>query len=380
MNQTIKSSILLIGLLGFSFFAFNFLNDSIKPQSETPTIETIVTSTTIQQKIEIDEFNTLDISLKEFIDNELLSISDDCIKFGSWFSLTENCLEEWLFVLNNIDEQSSIFTTHYTYAKDYFMSNYQNLEEKDIENILESLSIETDLAVWNEKLIEVTSVLNIKKSQEEETTAIFLTDTVINNSKNLGTSELESGCIDSTLINEDSDDEWVLLDNVNSRDEQKLNYAVKIEPSLGLDPLCIKNLLFLILNNDTGWTNITEKQFQLTSVEESDYVYIFASPEKTDELCAPIETNSIYSCRKEQNIVLNFFRWQNGAVDFKNDMETYRIYLINHETGHILGWGHVGCPKEGAIAPVMMQQSKGTEGCIPYGWPVYETIKSKFNR
>ena len=380
MNQTIKSSILLISLLGFSFFAFNFLNDSTNPQSETPTIETTVTSTTIQQKIEIDEFNRLDVSLKEFIDNELLSISDDCIKFGSWFSLTENCLEEWLFVLNNIDKQSSTFATHYTYAKDYFMSNYQNLDEKDIENILESLSIETELALWNEKLIEVTSVLNIKKGQEEETTAIFLDDTAINKSKNLGTSELESGCIDPTLINEDSEDEWVLLDNVNSRDKQKLNYAVKIEPSLGLDPMCIKNLLFLILNNDTGWTNVTEKQFQLTSVEESDYVYIFASPEKTDELCAPIETNSIYSCRKDQDIVLNFFRWQNGAVDFKNDMETYRIYLINHETGHILGWGHVGCPKEGAIAPVMMQQSKGTEGCIPYGWPAYETIKSKFNR
>ena len=380
MNQTIKSSILLIGLLGVSFFAFNFLNDSFNTQSEIPTIETTVTSTTIQQKIEIDEFDTLDVSLKEFIDNELLSISDSCIKFGSWFTLAENCLEEWLFVLNNIDEQSSTFATHYIYAKDYFMSNYQNLNEKDIENILESLSIETELAVWNEKLIEVTSVLNIKKGQEEETTAIFLDDTAINKSKNLGTSELESGCIDPALINQDSEDEWVLLDNVNSRDEQKLNYAVKIEPSLGLDPLCIKNLLFLILNNDTGWINVTEKQFQLTSVEESDFVYIFASPEKTDELCAPIETNSIYSCRKEQNIVLNFFRWQNGAVDFKNDMETYRIYLINHETGHILGWGHVGCPKEGAIAPVMMQQSKGTEGCIPYGWPAYETIKSKFNR
>ena len=380
MNQTIKSSILLIGLLGVSFFAFNFLDDSINPQIETPTIETTVTSTTIQQKIEIDEFNTLDISLKEYIDNELLSISDNCVKFGSWFSLSENCLEEWMSVLNNIVEQSSTFATHYTYAKDYFMSNYQNLDQKDIENILESLSIETDLAVWNEKLIEVTSVINIKKGQEEETTVIFLDDTVINKSKNLGTSELESGCIDPTLINEDSEDEWVLLNNVNSRDEKKLNYAVKIEPSLGLDPLCIKNLLFLILNNDTGWTNVTEKQFQLTSVEESDYVYIFASPEKTDELCAPIETNSIYSCRKDQDVVLNFFRWQNGAVDFKNDMETYRIYLINHETGHILGWGHVGCPKEGAIAPVMMQQSKGTEGCIPYGWPAYETIKSKFNR
>ncbi len=38
MNQTVKSSILLISLLGVSFFAFNFLNDSTNPQSETPTI------------------------------------------------------------------------------------------------------------------------------------------------------------------------------------------------------------------------------------------------------------------------------------------------------------------------------------------------------
>jgi ssRNA-specific RNase YbeY (16S rRNA maturation enzyme) len=108
-------------------------------------------------------------------------------------------------------------------------------------------------------------------------------------------------------------------------------------------------------------------------------VYIFASPETTDELCFPLETNGIYSCRNESEIVINNFRWRNGASDFLNDMETYRLYLINHETGHILGWGHRGCPKEGAIAPLMMQQSKGTDGCIPYGWPVYEMIKANFD-
>ena len=242
MNQTIKSSILLISLLGISFFAFNFLSDSLDQQNETPQVENTVTSTTIKKQIEIERFNKLDISLSEFIDNELLSISDECVKFGSWFSLTEICLNEWLSVLNNINENSSTYASHYEYAQSYFISNYQNLNEEDVEDILDSLSIESDLAVWNEKLIEVTSVLNIKNSQEETSTAIFLNDSVINKSKNLGTSDLKSGCIDSTQIKENSEEEWVTPENVNPRDEEKFNYAVKIEPSLGLDPLCIKNL------------------------------------------------------------------------------------------------------------------------------------------
>ncbi len=380
MNQNLKSSLLLISLLGISFFAFRFLTNSLNQQSEIPQVETSSTTTTTQQLVSTEDFIPLEITLDDFIDDELDLITDSCVKFGSWYSLSEECLNEWFLVLNNIDERSTLYASHYDYALNYFMSNYQSLNKNAVDNILESLKIETKLTIWNEKLIEVTNVLNVKSVQEETSTAIFLNNDIVNKSKNIGTSDLESGCIDSSLINENSEEEWIEPENVNPKDDTKFNYGIRIEPSLGLDPLCIKNLLFLILNNDLGWTNVAEKSFQLTSAEESDYVYIFASPNKTDELCAPIETNSIYSCRNENNIVLNFFRWQEGAVDFKNDMETYRIYLINHETGHILGWGHVGCPKEGAVAPVMMQQSKGTDGCIPYGWPVYETVKSKYNR
>ena len=380
MNQNFKSSLLLISLLGISFFAFRFLTNSLNQQSEIPQVETSSTTTTIQQLVSTEDFIPLEITLDDFIDDELDLITDSCVKFGSWYSLSEECLNEWFLVLNNIDERSTLYASHYDYALNYFMSNYQSLNKNAVDNILESLKIETKLTIWNEKLIEVTNVLNVKSVQEETSTAIFLNNDIVNKSKNIGTSDLKTGCIDSSLINENSEEEWIEPENVNPKDDTKFNYGIRIEPSLGLDPLCIKNLLFLILNNDLGWTNVAEKSFQLTSAEESDYVYIFASPNKTDELCAPIETNSIYSCRNENNIVLNFFRWQEGAVDFKNDMETYRIYLINHETGHILGWGHVGCPKEGAVAPVMMQQSKGTDGCIPYGWPVYETVKSKYNR
>ena len=380
MNQNLKSSLLLISLLGISFFAFRFLTNSLNQQSEIPQVETSSTTTTIQQLVSTEDFIPLEITLDDFIDDELDLITDSCVKFGSWYSLSEECLNEWFLVLNNIDERSTLYASHYDYALNYFISNYQSLNKNDVDNILESLKIETKLTIWNEKLIEVTNVLNVKSVQEETSTAIFLNNDIVSKSKNIGTSDLKTGCIEPSLINENSEEEWIEPENVNPKDETKFNYGIRIEPSLGLDPLCIKNLLFLILNNDLGWTNVAEKSFQLTSAEESDYVYIFASPNKTDELCAPIETNSIYSCRNENNIVLNFFRWQEGAVDFKNDMETYRIYLINHETGHILGWGHVGCPKEGAVAPVMMQQSKGTDGCIPYGWPVYETVKSKYNR
>ena len=380
MNQTLKSSLLLISLLGVSFFAFRFLTNSLNQQGETTVVETTLTTTTTQKQVTTENFKPLETTFDDFIDDELALITDSCIKFGSWFSLSEECLNEWFLVLNNIEEKSTLYSSHYDYALNYFLSNYQSLNKSDLNSILASLEIETKLTIWNEKLIEVTNVLNIKSVQEETSTAIFLDSAIVNKSKNIGTSDLNSGCIDSNLISTVSEQEWIEPENVNPKDEEKFNYGIRIEPSLGLDPLCIKNLLFLILNNDLGWKNVANKSFQLTSAEDSDYIYIFASPDKTDELCAPIETNSIYSCRNENNIVLNFFRWQEGAVDFKNDMETYRIYLINHETGHILGWGHVGCPKEGAVAPVMMQQSKGTDGCVPYGWPVYETVKSKYNR
>ena len=380
MNQTLKSSLLLISLLGVSFFAFRFLTNSLNQQGETTVVETTLTTITTQKQVTTENFKPLETTFDDFIDDELALITDSCIKFGSWFSLSEECLNEWFLVLNNIEEKSTLYSSHYDYALNYFLSNNQSLNKSDLNNILASLEIETKLTIWNEKLIEVTNVLNIKSVQEETSTAIFLDSAIVNKSKNIGTSDLNSGCIDSNLISTVSEQEWIEPENVNPKDDEKFNYGIRIEPSLGLDPLCIKNLLFLILNNDLGWKNVANKSFQLTSAEDSDYIYIFASPDKTDELCAPIETNSIYSCRNENNIVLNFFRWQEGAVDFKNDMETYRIYLINHETGHILGWGHVGCPKEGAVAPVMMQQSKGTDGCVPYGWPVYETVKSKYNR
>ena len=207
-------------------------------------------------------------------------------------------------------------------------------------------------------------------------TAIYATQEEINKSKKISYDFLESGC--KKDFENNTDTEWMIPVEVFPLDEDKINFSLKIDSTLGLDVDCIGKLIPSILNDSRGWIKVTEKDFQIVNEVEGEFEFIFASPEKTDELCYPLETNGIYSCRNEDQIVINFFRWVNGAIDFGADLETYRLYLINHEVGHILGWGHVGCPKEGALAPVMMQQSKSTMGCEPYGWPIYEILEKEF--
>lgn len=59
-------------------------------------------------------------------------------------------------------------------------------------------------------------------------------------------------------------------------------------------------------------------------------------------------------------VVINDARWMRGAYSFNGDLTSYRVYAINHEVGHALGFNHEACPSHGALAPIMMQQSWST--------------------
>jgi len=376
MQQNIKGLLLLIFLIVFSFVSFQYFNNDDAGTVSVPS--TTSTTTTTIAVVEIEPYNVPAFNLEEIISSSLEKIDIVCERTGNWFSLTSTCLEQWNNAYITITENKALYSEHYEYSRKYFIENYKYLEEDDLEVIISSLAINEKLNFFVNELTEVSEVLEIKKDSMQNSTSIFLSDDAIQDAKSIGTEDLLGGCY-LDVENSPSDNEWVEVPSGNTKDSSKFNYGIKIESSLNLDSNCIKNLLFLILNDEKGWINITDKSFHQTSIEESDFVYIFATPEKTDELCYPLETNGIFSCRNEKEIVINNFRWENGATDFLKDIEMYRLYLINHETGHILGWGHTDCPKEGAIAPLMMQQSKGTNGCIPYGWPAYEVVKSKFD-
>ena len=101
----------------------------------------------------------------------------------------------------------------------------------------------------------------------------------------------------------------------------------------------------------------------------ADLRIVLATPETADQLCAPLDTGGPLSCRNGEDVVVNAWRWQFGADSYPGDLTGYRRYVVNHETGHALGYPHVSCPGSGQMAPVMLQQTKGLEGCEPNPWP-----------
>ncbi len=86
-----------------------------------------------------------------------------------------------------------------------------------------------------------------------------------------------------------------------------------------------------------------------------------------------------WSCRIGPNVVINFDRWTSASTSWNasgGSLEDYRVMVINHETGHWLGFYHQNCPGPGQPAPVMQQQSIDLQGCTFNPWPTAGEINS----
>ncbi|WFB07544.1 DUF3152 domain-containing protein [Streptomyces sp. LX-29] len=156
-------------------------------------------------------------------------------------------------------------------------------------------------------------------------------------------------------------------------------YRVDVEKGLPLDGELFAEAVHKTLNDDRSWSRDGRRGFERVSSGRADFVITLASPGTTAKWCAKSDLDTAQenvSCDSAatERVMINAFRWAQGAETFGDRaMHAYRQMLINHEVGHRLGHGHETCAKDGALAPVMMQQTKflTTDGatCRPNPWP-----------
>ena len=379
MNNKTQLVILFTLLTAVAISALSYFSNSeneVDVSAEVVPTETVksLESTSTTQLIE--KFPFPDESLQDFI-NQIYTKNITSCKTKIEFTYSEpECLKDTYEANLVILKEKNTYEELAQKANNFLLQNTKDLSKNNINKLLEIIKYTEIIENLDQETRLISALYEERFASSIKRTAIFANSDELLQAQVISYNFLKSGCIDRGLVS--SEDAWLYPEEIQVRDENLINFALKIEPSIPIGPDCMGKLISSILNDPRGWKNITEKEFLLVSEEDADFTFIFSSPDKTDELCAPLETNGIYSCRNEEEIIINYFRWENGAIDFGNDMKTYRLYLINHETGHILGWGHTGCPKDGALAPVMMQQSKTTDGCTPYGWPLYEIIDMKY--
>jgi Protein of unknown function (DUF3152) len=145
-------------------------------------------------------------------------------------------------------------------------------------------------------------------------------------------------------------------------------YTVEVEDAVGVGVNRFAVSVGRILADPRSWIHDGSVSWQRVASGGQVRV-VLATPATVDQLCLPLNTAGIYSCHQGGVVALNSERWLHGTQNWPGPLDEFRAYAVNHEMGHAIGHDHQGCPGAGQLAPVMQQQSKGLEGCLPNAWP-----------
>ncbi|WP_190111506.1 DUF3152 domain-containing protein, partial [Streptomyces cinnamoneus] len=160
-----------------------------------------------------------------------------------------------------------------------------------------------------------------------------------------------------------------------------VRYRVDVEKGLPLDGALFAEAVHRTLNDERSWGHGAKRTFERVSSGDADFVVTLASPRTTATWCAKsgldtTEDNVSCDSAATDRVMINAYRWAQGSQTYGDEMHAYRQMLINHEVGHRLGRDHESCSAQGALAPVMMQQTKflttDDKTCRPNPWPYPE--------
>jgi hypothetical protein len=167
-------------------------------------------------------------------------------------------------------------------------------------------------------------------------------------------------------------------------------YTVEVEDGVALPggPEGFATTVDATLTNPKSWIGSKEYAFRRVDDPAAADIRITLTSQQTARSLCGFSIPYDASCWKGEQgqVVLNTARWARGAVAFQGNLVQYQQYVVNHEVGHALGFSHIGCERNGALAPVMMQQTWGVSNdyiaalgtdqvaadgkvCEPNAWP-----------
>lgn len=156
-------------------------------------------------------------------------------------------------------------------------------------------------------------------------------------------------------------------------------FRVAVEDGSGEDVHAFGDAVQRALAGPGSWVDGGRLRLQRVGPgSASDFTIYLATRDTAGRLCGAGGINirvggvPYTSCRVTGKVVINLDRWRTSAphlVAAKLPLDTYRLYVINHEVGHQLGHHHEACPGPGRAAPVMQQQTLFLNGCRPNPWP-----------
>lgn len=129
-----------------------------------------------------------------------------------------------------------------------------------------------------------------------------------------------------------------------------------------------------------GWNDSGAVNFERVA-STADFTLWLSADERMESFggaCGPT-----WSCRSDDNVVINETRWLEASPMWNEAAGTlteYRHMVVNHETGHWLGFGHTTCSTPDALAAVMQQQSIGLQGCATNPWPLPAELRTAARR
>jgi hypothetical protein len=151
-------------------------------------------------------------------------------------------------------------------------------------------------------------------------------------------------------------------------------FIVEVEDGIEVDGAEFATAVETTLGDPRSWGAGGRMSFQRVGAAEAaagqfDFKVSLVSPGSMETYCPGVGTGGYTSCRYGNRAVINLARWATAVPHYGGDIATYRVYVVNHEVGHVFGNGHVNCPGPGQPAPVMLQQTLDLAGCTKNAWP-----------